>query len=406
MPAFAGITTLGIFMASLLSNRVQKIKVSPTIAVAEKARLLQVAGKDVINLGIGEPDFDTPLHIKEAAIKAIYDGFTKYTPVDGIPSLKQAVIKKFAKENQLTYEPVQVLVSCGCKQSIYNLAQALLNPGDEVIIPCPYWVSYPDIALLADAIPVFVPTTSAQKFKMNAAQLAAAITPKTRLLVLNSPSNPSGMAYSKKELADLAQVLLKHPNIMIMSDDIYEHILWSAEPFANIVNACPELYDRTIIVHGVSKSYAMTGWRIGYAVGPKPLIGAMKNIQSQSTSGANSIAQVAATAALEGDQSCIHEMNSAYQQRHQVLFTALNQLPGVKCQPSDGTFYSFPDVSQLMATLGMDSDIAFAEHLLTQAEIAVVPGSAFGADGCIRISYATDLATIEKAIERLQVCFK
>lgn len=392
-------------MASLLSNRVQKIKTSPTIAVAEKARLLQLEGKDVINLGIGEPDFDTPLHIKEAAIKALHDGFTKYTPIDGIPSLKKAVIKKFAKENQLTYEPAQVLVSCGCKQSIYNLAQALLNPGDEVIIPAPYWVSYPDIMLLADATPVFIPTAAVQRFKITAEQLSAAITPKTRLLVLNSPSNPSGIAYTKKELADLAEVLLKHPNIMIVSDDIYEHILWTAEPFANILNACPDLYDRTIIVHGVSKSYAMTGWRIGYAVGPKSLIAAMKNIQSQSTSGANSIAQVAATAALEGDQTCVHEMTAAYQQRHQLVLETLNKLPGIKCESSDGTFYSFPDVSQLMTTLGMNSDIVFAEHLLTQAEIAVVPGSAFGTDGCIRLSYATDLTTLKKALDRLTSCF-
>lgn len=393
-------------MASFLSNRVQKIKTSPTIAVAEKARVLKSQGKDVINLGIGEPDFDTPLHIKEAAIKAIYDGFTKYTPVDGIPELKQAVIKKFARENQLTYDLAQVVVSCGCKQGIYNLAQALLNPGDEVIIPAPYWVSYPDIVLLADAVPVSIPTTSAQRFKINAQQLAEAITPKTRLLILNSPSNPSGMAYTKKELADLAEVLLQYPDIMILSDDIYEHILWMAEPFANIVNACPELYDRTIVVNGVSKSYAMTGWRIGYGAGPKSIIGAMKKIQSQSTTGATSIAQVAAAAALEGDQTCVREMTAAYQQRHQVLFEALNDIPGIECQPSDGTFYSFPDVSKLMATLGMESDIIFAEYLLTEAEIAIVPGSAFGSDGCIRISYAVDLETLEKAIARLRSCFK
>lgn len=385
-----------------LSNRVQKIKTSPTIAVAEKARLLKLQGKDIINLGIGEPDFDTPLHIKEAAIKAIHDGFTKYTPVDGIPSLKQAIIEKFANENQLTYELSQVLVSCGCKQSIYNLAQAFLNPGDEVLIPAPYWVSYPDIMLLADAIPVFIPSTAAQRYKITAEQLAAAITPKTRLLVLNSPSNPSGMAYTKQELADLGEVLLKHPNIMIVSDDIYEHILWTKEPFVNILNACPALYDRTIIVHGVSKTYAMTGWRIGFAVGPKDLMGAMKNIQSQSTTGANSIAQVAAAAALTGDQTCVREMNKAYHERHQVLFEALSKMPGVSCQPSDGTFYSFPDVSEFMKRLGMDSDIAFAEYLLTDADIAVVPGSAFGSDGCIRISYAVDLEILKKAINRLK----
>lgn len=385
-----------------LSHRVQKIKTSPTIAVAEKARQLKLAGKDIISLSIGEPDFDTPEHIKEAAIKALHDGFTKYTPVDGIPALKQAIVAKFATENGLSYELNQVIVSCGCKQSLYNLAQALLNPGDEIIIPAPYWVSYPDIMLLADAVPVFIPTTSAQKFKITADQLAAAITPQTKLLVLNSPSNPSGIAYTKKELAELAEVLLKHPHVMIVSDDIYEHILWTPGPFANLLNACPELADRTIIVHGVSKSYAMTGWRIGYAVGPAPLISAMKKIQSQSTTGANSIAQVAAAAALTGDQSCVHTMNKAYQERHQILFQALNQLPGVTCLPSDGTFYSFPDVSELMARLGMDSDLVFAEYLLTKAEIAIVPGSAFGVEGCIRVSYATDIPTLQKAIERFK----
>lgn len=385
-----------------LSHRVQKIKTSPTIAVAEKARQLKLAGKDIISLSIGEPDFDTPEHIKEAAIKALHDGFTKYTPVDGIPALKQAIVAKFATENGLSYELNQVIVSSGCKQSLYNLAQALLNPGDEVIIPAPYWVSYPDIMLLADAVPVFIPTTSAQKFKITADQLEAAITPQTKLLVLNSPSNPSGIAYTKKELTELAQVLLKHPQVMIVSDDIYEHILWTPEPFANLLNACPELSDRTIIVHGVSKSYAMTGWRIGYAVGPAPLISAMKKIQSQSTTGANSIAQVAAEAALTGDQSCVRTMNQAYQERHQILFQALNQLPGVTCLPSDGTFYSFPDVSEFMTRLGMDSDLVFAEYLLTKAEIAIVPGSAFGVEGCIRVSYATDIPTLQKAIERFK----
>jgi aspartate aminotransferase len=388
-------------MPNLLSNRVQRIKPSPTIAVAEKARQLQLEGKHIINLGIGEPDFDTPEHIKEAAIKALHDGITKYTPIDGFLELRKAIVGKFERENHLHYEPKQVLVSCGCKQSFYNMTQALLNSGDEVIIPAPYWVSYPDIILLADATPVFIPTTLAQHFKITGEQLEKAITPKTKLLVLNSPSNPSGMAYTRKELTELANVLLKHPQVMIVSDDIYEHILWSKEPFANILNVCPELYDRTMIVHGVSKSYAMTGWRIGYAVGPKALITAMKDVQSQSTSGANSIAQMAAIAALEGDQACVHNMTHAYQHRHEVLFEALKKIPGIACQPSVGTFYSFPDVSKLMQKIGINSDIAFGEYLLTETGIAIVPGSAFGAEGCIRISFATDLDTLHEAILRL-----
>jgi aspartate aminotransferase len=388
-------------MPNILSNRVQRIKPSPTIAVAEKARQLKSEGKHIINLGIGEPDFDTPEHIKEAAIKALHDGVTKYTPVDGFLRLKQAVAQKFERENNLHYEVGQVIVSSGCKQSFYNMAQALLNSGDEVIIPAPYWVSYPDIILLADATPVFIPTTLSQHFKITGEQLEKAITPKTKLVVLNSPSNPSGMTYTRKELQALAEVLLKHPHVMIVSDDIYEHILWASEPFSNILNVCPELSDRTIIVHGVSKSYAMTGWRIGYAVGPKAVIAAMKNIQSQSTSGANSIAQMATIAALEGDQACLHNMTQAYQHRHEVLFAALTKIPGIACLPSSGTFYSFPDVTDLMNRLGMQSDIVFGEYLLTEAGIAIVPGSAFGADGCIRVSFATDLDTLHEAITRL-----
>lgn len=381
-----------------LAKRVQRIKPSPTLAVAARANQLKAAGKDIINLGVGEPDFDTPEHVKEAAIKAIKEGFTKYTAVDGIPALKQAISDKFQKENQLSYTPAQILVSCGCKQSFYNLAQALLNKGDEVLIPAPYWVSYPDMVLLADGKPVIMPTDFTQGFKITPAQLQAVITPKTRLLVLNSPSNPTGIAYSTKELHAIAKVLLKHPHVMVVSDDIYERILWS-QGFSNILNACPELYERTVVLNGVSKTYAMTGWRIGYAAGPKGLITAMTNIQSQSTSNPTSIAQVAAVAALNGEQDCVTEMVKAYQSRHLYLHQALQAMPGVKVHPADGTFYSFPDISG--ALLEGEDDLQFAEKLLNDTGIALVPGSAFGSPGCIRLSFATSQANLEKAMQRL-----
>lgn len=381
-----------------LAQRVQRIKPSPTLAVAARANQLKAAGKDIINLGVGEPDFDTPEHVKEAAIKAIKDGFTKYTAVDGIPALKQAICDKFQKENQLAYTPAQILVSCGCKQSFYNLAQALLNEGDEVLIPAPYWVSYPDMVLLADGKPVIIPTDFKQGFKVTAAQLQASITPKTRLLVLNSPSNPTGIAYSAKELHAIAEVLLKHPQVMVVSDDIYERILWS-QSFSNILNVCPELYERTVVLNGVSKTYAMTGWRIGYAAGPKALITAMTNIQSQSTSNPTSIAQIAAVAAINGEQSCVTEMVKAYQSRHQYLYQALQAMPGVKVHPADGTFYSFPDINE--ALLKGEDDLQFAEKLLNETGIALVPGSAFGSPGCIRLSFATSQANLEKAMQRL-----
>lgn len=387
---------------TLLANRAQRIKPSPTLAVAARAMQLQKEGHDIINLSVGEPDFDTPEHIKEAAIKALRDGFTKYTPVPGIPSLKQAIINKLAKDNGLNYQPSQIVVSCGVKQGLYNLMQALLNPGDEVIIPAPYWVSYPDMALLADGVPVFIHTGFAQRFKITPEQLQAAITPRTKLLMLNSPSNPSGVAYTKAELAALGAVLLQHPHVYIASDDMYEAILWSQEPFANILNACPELYERTIVFNGVSKSYAMTGWRIGYAAGSVPIINAMTNIQSQSTSNPNSIAQVAAQAALEGDQSCIASMTKVYKRRHDLLANGLRQIPGIRCHAADGTFYSFPEVSQLIQNLpGINNDIELAEWLLDKAGIAIVPGSAFGDAHCLRFSYATSDALLEQALERI-----
>ncbi len=390
-----------------LSRRVQAIKPSPTLAVTALAASLKAQGKDIIGLGAGEPDFDTPEHIKAAAIEAIHKGFTKYTAVDGTPSLKQAIIAKFKRDNGLDYTPKQILVSCGGKQSFYNLVQALINPGDEVIIPAPYWVSYPDIVLLADGRPVFINAGIEQGFKITPAQLEAAITPRTRLVVINSPSNPTGAVYSRDDLAALGAVLKRHPHIVIATDDMYEHIRLDDAPFANILNACPELYERTLVLNGVSKAYAMTGWRIGYAAGPEKIITAMTNVQSQSTSNPTSISQVAAEAALNGDQGCIQPMLKAFRERHVFVVNGLNGIPGFKCLPAGGAFYAFPDVRAAIATLhgkgviAAANDIALSNYLLEKAEVAVVPGSAFGLDGYIRLSFATSMQNLEKAIARI-----
>ncbi len=319
-----------------LSARVRNIKPSPTLSVTARAAQLKAEGRDIISLGVGEPDFDTPDHIKQAAIAAIERGFTKYTAVGGTPSLKQAVIGKFKRDNGLEYTPKQVLVSCGGKQSFYNLVQATINPGDEVIIPAPYWVSYPDIVLLADGRPVFIEAGIEQGFRITPEQLEAAITPRTRMLVLNSPSNPTGAVYTRAELAALGEVLRRHPQMLIASDDMYEHILLGDTPFTNILNVCPDLYARTVVLNGVSKAYAMTGWRIGYAAGPAELIAAMENVQSQSTSNPTSISQVAAEAALNGDQDCIRPMVEAFRERHRYVVDSLNAMPGVHCAESGG----------------------------------------------------------------------
>ncbi len=389
-----------------LATRVGKVKPSPTLAVTARAAALRAQGKDVIGLGAGEPDFDTPDHIKQAAIQAIHDGKTKYTPVDGTSELKQAVLAKFARDNRLEYTPEQVLVSCGGKQSFYNLCQALLETGDEVIIPAPYWVSYPDMVLLADATPVIVSAGAAQDFKITPDQLAQAITPNTRLLVLNSPSNPTGIAYGEAELAALGEVLAAHPQIMIATDDMYEHILWTEAPFCNILNACPGLYDRTVVLNGVSKAYSMTGWRIGYAAGPAGLIKAMKKIQSQSTSNPASISQAAAVAALNGPQDCIGSMLAEFKQRHDFIVAALNRIDGIDCLPGNGTFYSFPDFSALIErTDGISNDVELAEYILEQQEIAMVPGSAFGMPGHLRLSFATSMDNLQQAVERLNRLF-
>ena len=390
-----------------LSRRVQAIKPSPTLAVTARAAALKATGRDIIGLGAGEPDFDTPQHIKDAAIAAINKGFTKYTAVDGTPSLKAAIIAKFKRDNGLDYTPKQILVSCGGKQSFFNLVQAVVNPGDEVIIPAPYWVSYPDIVILADGKPVIIEAGIDQGFKITAAQLEAAITPKTRMVVINSPSNPTGAVYSGDELVALGAVLRKHPQVLIASDDMYEHIRLDDAPFVNILNVCPDLYDRTLVLNGVSKAYSMTGWRIGYAAGPEAILRAMTNVQSQSTSNPTSISQWAAEAALNGDQGCITPMLDAFKVRHRYVVDALNALPGFHCVDSGGAFYAFPDVRPaIMNLLARDiieapTDIAFSEYLLESADVAVVPGSAFGAEGYIRLSFATSQANLEKALKRI-----
>ena len=383
-----------------LSDRVQRIKPSPTLAVSNRAAELRAAGKDIIGLGVGEPDFDTPDHIKQAAIEAIQQGQTKYTAVGGTPALKKAIIAKFQRDNHLSYNPEQILVSCGGKQSFFNMALALLNDGDEAIIPAPYWVSYPDMVLIAGGKPVIIETGVEQRFKISAAQLEQAITAKTRLFVINSPSNPSGIAYTREELAAIGEVLLKHPNILIATDDMYEHILWTEAPFVTLLNACPGLYDRTIVLNGVSKAYSMTGWRIGYAAGPAKLIKAMTKVQSQSTSNPASISQAAAEAALNGPQGCITEMVTAFKQRHDWLVAALNDLPGVTCLKGDGTFYAFADFNGAMRTLGLRDDLELAERLL-EGGIALVPGSAFGTPGCMRLSFAVGLDTLKAAVQRI-----
>lgn len=389
-------------MAIKLSHRVQQIKPSPTLAITAMVGKLKAEGRDIVGLGAGEPDFDTPEHIKAAAIEALRKGFTKYTPVDGTPSLKQAIIGKFKRDNDLDYTPDQILVSVGGKQSFFNLAQAYLNPGDEVIIPSPYWVSYPDMVLLAGAKPVIVAGDQGQRFKITASQLANAITDKTRLVVLNSPSNPAGTAYSRAELESLGEVLRKHPDILIATDDMYEHIMWSDEPFCNIVMACPDLYPQTIVLNGVSKAYAMTGWRIGYAGGPADLIKAMKKVQSQSTSNPTSIAQVAAEAALNGDQGCIDEMNVAFKRRHDLLLEGLNAIDGIDCIAGDGTFYLFPNVQGMIDRLdGVSNDMELTSYLVDHAGVALVPGSAFGLPGHVRLSFATSDAVLKEALKRI-----
>ena len=389
-------------MTIKLSQRVQSIKPSPTLAITARAAALRAEGKDIIGLGAGDPDFDTPDHIKQAAVVALEKGQTKYTAVDGTAELKNAIIKKFSRDNGLTYEANQILVSCGGKQSFFNLAQALLESGDEVIIPAPYWVSYPDMVLLADAKPVIIIGDRDQRYKITPQQLEDAITDKTRLFVINSPSNPTGMTYTKAELEALGEVLRKYPDILIATDDMYELIYWADEPFYNIVMACPDLYDRTIVMNGVSKAYSMTGWRIGYAGGPAQLIGAMKKIQSQSTSNPTSISQAASVEALNGDQGCVQTMLVEFKKRHDFVVEKLNQMQGITALETDGTFYVFPDISGVLANKpDLTDDMDFAEALLVEKGVAVVPGTAFGLKNHIRLSIATSESNLQNALQRI-----
>ena len=388
-----------------LASRVAKIKPSETLAITAKANALRAQGRDVIGFGAGEPDFDTPVNIKAAAIKAIEAGFTKYTAVGGTDELKDAIIAKLKRDNGLEYKRSQIVVSCGAKHTLYNLAQSLFEPGDEVIIPAPYWVSYPDIVVLAGATPMILNTSEKDGFKIKPEQLKSAITSRTRALIINSPSNPTGAVYSQEELAALAKVLLDK-DILIITDDIYEKILYTEFPFANMASVERKLKDRTIVVNGVSKAYAMTGWRIGYAAGPEEIVAAVSKIQSQNTSNPASISQKAALEALDGDQSAVGMMAGEFQKRRNVIVQALNDIPGVKCLLPDGAFYVFPNVSELFGrsykARKITNSTQLIDYLLDVANVAAVPGAAFGSDDHIRLSYATSLNNIEKGLKRIK----
>ena len=389
-------------MSLPVSKRVQRVKPSPTVALTGRVAQLKAEGKDIIGLGAGEPDFDTPTHIADAGVEAIRKGHTRYTAVEGTAELKDAIIAKFKRENGLDYARKQVLVSSGAKQTIFNLILAVIDPGDEAVIPAPYWVSYPDMVLLADGVPVTPYAGADQGYKITPAQLEAAITPKTRLFILNSPSNPTGAAYTRAELRALGEVLMKHPRVVICTDDMYEHIYWADEPFVSFANVCPELYERVVTTNGVSKAYAMTGWRIGYCGGPVEIVTAMATIQSQSTSNPSSISQRAAVTALNADQSCVREMNKHFKQRHDFIVAGLNKLPGVSCLKGAGTFYAFANVEKAIHIVGTKDDNAFAEHLLMHGGVAVVPGSGFGAPGHMRLSFACSMQTLEEALRRME----
>jgi len=388
-------------MSDFLSDRVQNVKPSATLAVTAKATELKSQGIKIVPMGSGEPDFDTPLNIQQAGIQAINDGLTRYTPVDGTTDLKYAIIEKFKRDNNLNYSLTEVMVSSGGKQVFYNLCQSVINPGDEVVIPSPFWVSYPDMVLLADGAPVIVETGIEENFKISPEQLENAITDRTKLFVINSPSNPTGTVYSKEELVALAKVLERHPHVMIITDDIYEHIRWNNDPYFNILMVNSSLKNRTIVLNGVSKTYAMTGWRIGYAAGPEAIIKSMKKVQGQSTSNPCSIAQAAAVEALNGDQSFIQMMVDEFKMRHDYLVENLNKIDGVDCPTSDGAFYSFPKVEKLIQRLGLKNDIEFSTLCLEKLNIALVPGSAFGADGYVRFSFATSMENIQTAVQKL-----
>ena len=388
-------------MKNPISERVRKVKPSATIAISSKAMEMRSAGVDVISMSAGEPDFDTPEYIKDAAKMAMDSGMTKYTQVDGVPDLKQAIINKFSEDNDLIYDPENILVSTGAKQTLYNLFQAILGPGDEVIIISPYWVSYPDMVLLADAKPVIVDTFQENDFALDISALADAINDKTKLVIINSPSNPTGITFSRADYESIGAILKNHPDVYVATDDMYEYIYWGDEPFISFAQACPSLFDRTITINGVSKSYAMTGWRIGYCGGPSDVIGGMKKVQSQSTSNASSISQAAAIAALNGSKDEIDSMVEQYKLRHDYLCSALNDIDGFKTTPGTGAFYLFPDVTNVIEQKGFSDDVELSQYLIEKANVAVVPGSAFGSPGYIRLSYATSLELIKEAVNRI-----
>jgi len=394
-------------MSSLQSSALARVKPSATIAVSAKARALAAQGRDIIGLGAGEPDFDTPDNIKAAAIEAIHRGETKYTDADGMPALKQAIVAKFARENGLTYEVNQIHVASGGKPVIYNALVATLNPGDEVLIPAPYWVSYPDMTLLAGGEPVFVTGEEVDGFKLRPEVLEAAITPRTKWLILNSPSNPTGAAYTRAELEALADVLRRHPQVWILTDDMYEHLTFDDFEYTTIAQVAPDLYDRTLTVNGVSKAYAMTGWRIGYAGGPKALIDLMRKVASQTTSNPSSVSQWAAVEALNGTQAFLKPRNDAFQTRRDLVVSMLNQATGIRCPNPEGAFYVYPSIEGLIGKTApsgvvIDSDDTFTTELLEAEGVAVVQGSAFGLSPYFRVSYATSEAVLEEACTRIQ----
>ncbi len=389
-----------------LSERIGRIKPSPTLAVSAKAKAMKAQGIDVVSFGAGEPDFDTPNHIKEAAIQAIQGGFTKYTPASGIDELKKAVCEKFARDNGLNFDKSQIVISCGGKHAFYNLAQVLLDPGDEAIIPAPYWVSYPDMVRLADGTPVILTTEERNGFKLTPQQLDDAITDRTKIVLLNSPSNPTGAAYSREELEALAEVILNYPNAHVISDEIYEKIIYDGSTFSSIAQCGEEIFNRTIIIHGVSKTYAMTGWRIGFTAGNAEIIKAVSMLQSQSTSNPTSIAQKAAVAALNGPQGAVEEMRQAYQERRDYIVPRLNGMNGVTCLTPQGAFYAFPNFRTWMGkgygTYKINSGYDLATYLLDEVKVAVVPGDAFGAEGYLRLSFATSMEEIKKGLDRIE----
>ncbi len=388
-------------MNNPISERVRKVKPSATIEISSKSMEMISAGINVISMSAGEPDFDTPQHIKDAAKAAMDNGMTKYTQVDGVPDLKEAIIKKFRNDNELSYKPENILVSTGAKQTLYNLFQAILGDGDEVIIISPYWVSYPDMVLLADAKPVFVDTFQENNFSLDLNAFSNAINEKTKLVIINSPSNPTGITFTRSDYESIGAILENYPNAYVATDDMYEYIYWGEEPFVSFAQACPALFDRTITINGVSKSYAMTGWRIGYCGGPADVIGAMKKVQSQSTSNPSSISQAATIAALNGSKDEIYTMVEQYKIRHDYLCSALNAIEGFKTSPGTGAFYLFPDVKNVIEKKGFSDDVELSEYLIESANVAVVPGSAFGSKGYIRLSYATSLENIKEAVERI-----